>query len=82
MRTAKGNPGIISAILAMGGQDALADALGVTQPAISYYLYKRCPVETAIEIEAITGVSRAKIRPDLFNKAREKRGAHNKKIKR
>ncbi|TXH10775.1 MAG: hypothetical protein E6R03_15115 [Hyphomicrobiaceae bacterium] len=66
MSNAKANSGIQTAILKVGGQAALAAKLKVKQPAISYYLYKRCPAEKAIEIERLTGVPRAAIRPDLF----------------
>lgn len=70
----KGNAGIQSAIVKLGGQAALAAKLGVKQPAISYYLYKRCPAEKAIEIERLTGVPRSKIRPDLFQTGKLKSG--------
>jgi DNA-binding transcriptional regulator YdaS (Cro superfamily) len=64
--TAKANQGVVKAIAVAGGQNALAAALGVSQPTISYYLYQRCPAEKAIEIEIITRVPREEIRPDLF----------------
>lgn len=74
MGTPEANNGIKRAILAVGGQAALAQKLGVKQPAISYYLYKRCPAEKAILIEKITGVPRSEIRPDLFTKDKQKGG--------
>lgn len=82
MSIPKANSGIQRAILAVGGQVALAEKLGVKQPAISYYLYKRCPAEKAILIEKITGVPRAEIRPDLFlTKGRKKNAANKRKLR-
>lgn len=78
MSIAKGNTGIQRAILVVGGQAALAELLGVKQPAISYYLYKRCPAEKAIQIEKLTGVPREEIRPDLFTVKDKKKGAGKK----
>ena len=64
--SAEPNPGILAAIKAVGSQEALARVCGVTQPAVYYWLHKYCPPEHAVAIEEATGVSRKKIRPDLF----------------
>lgn len=61
------NVGIVKAIQWAGSQEELARALGVSQPAISQYLYERpCPAERAVQIEKVTGVDRRLIRPDIF----------------
>lgn len=60
------NDGIAEAIEKAGGQHQLAALIGVAQATIHHYLYETCPAERAAEIEKATGVSRAKIRPDLF----------------
>jgi len=65
MRRGK-NKGIEEAIQREGSEKDLGKKLGVSQPAISYYLHHNCPALVAIKIEQITGVSRKKIRPDLF----------------
>lgn len=61
------NQGIIEAIRTAGSQQALAQAIGVTQGAVSYYLRGRVPALRAVQIEKATGVPRAVIRPDLFS---------------
>ena len=60
------NPGVMEAITIAGPQQKLADMLGVKQPTISIYLYRRCPAERAAQIEKLVGVSKNKIRPDIF----------------
>lgn len=62
------NTGVKAAIDKMGGQRALADALGISQPHISDYLHGRyrVPASRAVEIEQLTGVSKVLIRPDVF----------------
>ena len=52
------------AIEAAGGVRALARAVGVSQPAIS--TWKRVPADRVLSIEALTGVSRRELRPDLY----------------
>lgn len=65
------NPGIEAAIIRLGGQRHLAAALGVTQPAISNYLYKGPPVVVAVRVERLTGVPAHMMRPDVFFPAGE-----------
>lgn len=61
------NRGVQRAIEEAGSQQALAEALGVEQPAIYYWLYTTCPPERAIQIEKLYGVPRREIRPDIFD---------------
>ncbi len=58
------DPGLQKALEASGGVRALARTLGVSQPAIS--MWKRVPADRVAEVESITGISRAELRPDLF----------------
>ncbi|KZN65275.1 hypothetical protein N473_01515 [Pseudoalteromonas luteoviolacea CPMOR-1] len=58
-----------AAISIAGSQTKLAGQLpGVAQQNISYWLKRGgiVPAEHVIEIEKVTGVSRAELRPDLF----------------
>jgi len=52
---------------AVGGASRLAEKLTVSPQAISKWVKaKRAPAERCLEIEKITGVSRYKLRPDVF----------------
>ena len=56
--------GLEDAIRAAGGIGALARALGISQPSVSNW--QRVPAERVIAGEALTGVPRANLRPDLY----------------
>jgi TorA maturation chaperone TorD len=56
--------GLEHAIRVAGGIGALARALGISQPSVSNW--QRVPAERVIAIEALTGVPRAHLRPDLY----------------
>ena len=56
--------GLGAAIRAAGGIGALARALGISQPAVSNW--EKIPAERVLAVEAVTGVSRALLRPDLY----------------
>lgn len=60
------------AIEAVGSQAALAEKLGVGQTAISNWIRKtgRVPAERVLALEAISGVSRHDLRPDLYPRDR------------
>ena len=56
--------GLEEAIRAAGGVGALAQKIGISQPSVSNW--SRVPAERVISVEAITGVARAVLRPDLY----------------
>lgn len=65
----KGHQALHRAIQIAGGQTALANAIGVRQSHISYWLRKSdhgVPAERVADIERITGIARHELRPDLF----------------
>ncbi|HEX5464420.1 MAG TPA: helix-turn-helix domain-containing protein [Burkholderiales bacterium] len=58
---------IQEAIEIVGSQKALADLLGVSQPAVCKWLHgARVPAEQVLRIEKATGVSRHDLRPDIY----------------
>lgn len=50
--------------LERGRSKTLAEILGISPPAISQW--KRVPADKVIDVEAATGISRHKLRPDVF----------------
>jgi DNA-binding transcriptional regulator YdaS (Cro superfamily) len=56
--------GLEAAIRAAGGVVALAHKLGISQPSVSNW--SRVPAERVTAVEAVTGVVRAVLRPDLY----------------
>jgi DNA-binding transcriptional regulator YdaS (Cro superfamily) len=62
--------GMKRAVEIFGSQVALAQRMGVSQAAVSYWLTqaKTVPAERAVQIEAVTEgeVSRKELRPDLW----------------
>ena len=56
--------GLDHAIRAAGGIGALARALGISQPAVSDW--QQIPAERVPAVEALTGIHRALLRPDLY----------------
>ncbi|MCF2827105.1 MULTISPECIES: transcriptional regulator [unclassified Pseudoalteromonas] len=60
---------IREAIKVMGSQKKLAEAIGngITQQKISYWLtVGKVPAEYVLNIERVSGVSRHKLRPDIY----------------
>jgi TorA maturation chaperone TorD len=57
-------PGLSEAIRAAGGVGELARQIGISQPSVSNWL--RVPAERVVSVEAVTGVDRAVLRPDLY----------------
>lgn len=58
------DPGLSEAIRAAGGVGELARQIGISQPSVSNWV--RVPAERVVSVEAITGVDRAILRPDLY----------------
>ncbi|WP_050421072.1 Cro/CI family transcriptional regulator [Bradyrhizobium tropiciagri] len=57
--------GLERAIDAAGGVAELARKIGIAQPSVSNW--NRVPAQRVIAVEAVTGVSRKLLRPDLYN---------------
>ena len=57
-------PGLEEAIRAAGGVSELARRLGIAQPSVSNW--ERVPAERVASVEEVTGIDRARLRPDLF----------------
>lgn len=64
-RTTSRDPGLQAAIAAAGSISTLARGLGLTQPTVS--VWKRVPPHHVIGVEALTGISRRVLRPDLYD---------------
>jgi DNA-binding transcriptional regulator YdaS (Cro superfamily) len=64
------NTGILAAIVACGGdaggQAELARRMSITPQAITKFLKTGCPPLRVLQMEAVTGVSRHTLRPDLY----------------
>ena len=56
--------GLQTAIRAVGGVTELARRIGISQPSVSNWT--RVPAERVLTVEAVTGVSRSILRPDLY----------------
>lgn len=63
MRTA----GLLKAIEAAGGVNALGRKLGITGQAVQ--AWKDIPLKRIVDIERVTGISRKKLRPDIWESA-------------
>lgn len=61
------------AVKVAGGQAALARTVGVSQPSVWHWVNKsrRVAAEFTLKVEAATGVSRQRLRPDLYPPAWE-----------
>jgi DNA-binding transcriptional regulator YdaS (Cro superfamily) len=58
--------GLVRAIQAMGTRYRLAKALGISPAAV--YVWKQIPTERIVDVERVTGIDRAELRPDLFRR--------------
>ncbi len=63
------DPGLNEAFRSAGGVTELARRLGISQPSVSNWV--RVPAERVIAVETATGVSRGKLRPDLYGNSQE-----------
>ena len=59
--------GLLEAIRAAGGVTELARRIGISQPSVSNW--SRVPAERVLTVEAVTGVARAILRPDLYDES-------------
>jgi TorA maturation chaperone TorD/DNA-binding transcriptional regulator YdaS (Cro superfamily) len=57
--------GLEEAIRAVGGVTELARRIGISQPSVSNWT--QVPAERVLTVEAVTGVARAILRPDLYD---------------
>jgi DNA-binding transcriptional regulator YdaS (Cro superfamily) len=60
--------GLLLAVEAAGTRYRLAKLLGVTPTAV--LLWDRVPVSRLLEVERVTGISRKKLRPELYRQHR------------
>lgn len=60
--------GVKKAVEAAGNRSKLARALGIKVQSIQQWT--KIPDERLIEVEAVTGVPRAELRPDIFGEAK------------
>ncbi len=63
------DPGLNEAFRSAGGVTELARRLGISQPSVSNWI--RVPAERVIAVEAVTGVPRTKLRPDLYGEKQQ-----------
>jgi TorA maturation chaperone TorD len=61
--------GLQEAIRAAGGVTELARRIGISQPSVSNW--SRVPAERVLTVEAVTGVGRAVLRPDLYGESQK-----------
>ncbi len=66
------DPGLSEAIRAAGGVGELARQIGISQPSVSNW--NRVPAERVISVEAVTGVDRGVLRPDLYGRTAQDDG--------
>jgi TorA maturation chaperone TorD len=64
--------GLQEAIRAAGGVTELARRIGISQPSVSNW--SRIPAERVLTVEALTGVARAILRPDLYDENNQANG--------
>jgi DNA-binding transcriptional regulator YdaS (Cro superfamily) len=58
---------IQEAIAKAGGMRALARAIGIRYQSIQAWR-NRIPAERVLDVERVTGISREKLRPDMYGK--------------
>jgi TorA maturation chaperone TorD len=59
------DPGLEEAVRAAGGVSELARRIGISQPSVSNWM--RVPAERLVSVEAVTGIDRSILRPDLYD---------------
>jgi len=63
------DPGLNEAIKNAGGIGALARRIGISQPSVSNW--SRVPADRVLAVEAVTGVNRTMLRPDLYREEKD-----------
>jgi DNA-binding transcriptional regulator YdaS (Cro superfamily) len=58
--------GLREAIKKAGGLRALARALGISQTSLAQW--RRIPADRLVQVEAVTGIDRTVLRPDLYQR--------------
>ena len=61
--------GLQEAIRAVGGVTELARRIGISQPSVSNWT--KIPAERVLAVEAISGIARTVLRPDLYGESQE-----------
>lgn len=61
--------GLQEAIRAVGGVTELARRIGISQPSVSNW--SRVPAERVLAVEAVSGIARASLRPDLYSEGEQ-----------
>lgn len=64
--TVMANEAFDRAVAAVGSISELARRLGVSKQAISMWGVRDIPIERVADVERITGIPRAELRPDIF----------------
>lgn len=61
-------PPVDAAIETLGGPSKAAAALGINNPSVvmNWRARGRVPADKALDVEALTGISRHVLRPDIF----------------
>ena len=67
------NPIIKEAAEKVGGIVAMSTKLGLSRGAVSQW--EEIPAERVIAVETLTGVPRARLRPDLFDQPQQQEAA-------
>ena len=62
----RSDPGLKRAIAAAGSIRALARALGMCHATLNKW--KRIPAQRILDVERVTGVDRAELRPELYHR--------------
>lgn len=60
-----------AAIAKAGGGTALARRLSVSPAAVSYWKRRGVPADRVLDVEALTGISRHDLRPDIFGRVEQ-----------
>jgi DNA-binding transcriptional regulator YdaS (Cro superfamily) len=69
MTSAHFDEGLRLAVKKAGSIRALAFELGISAPAL--LVWKRVPAHRILQLEAVTGIRREKLRPDLYRSRRK-----------